>query len=62
MDIDKVEDLNVLRLALKKERAQIKQEVTDEDTGFTFKVGHWYKIDVHEDGVMIYSDDLESSY
>lgn len=62
MDIDNIKDIEIIKLALKKERAKMKQDVTDEDNNFVFKTGHWYKVVLDEDGIMIFADNSDASY
>lgn len=60
MDLDNINDIEILKKEIKRNRAKMKTDVTDEDTEYLFKKGYWYIVDQDRDYVKIFSDDYVS--
>ena len=61
MDLDNINDIEVLRSALKNFCVKMKQDAKSINCGYTFKKGFWYFVEQDEYGVSVYSDDYEYS-
>lgn len=61
MDLDNINNIEVLRNALKNICVKLKQDVKSINGDYTFKKGFWYFVDQDEYGVSIYSNDYKYS-
>lgn len=57
MDLDNINDIEVLRRAAKDMRAQLREDIEDDDGNYIFKKGYWYIVEHGRCYVTIYSDD-----
>ena len=57
MDLDNINDVEVLRKAAKRGRAQLRKDVNAIRGKYTFKKGFWYLVEQDEYGVYIFSED-----